>query len=152
MANIDSAESTPTTTIKKPTEHIQENNTPIETPVKKDPKSIDIEVTSKIIKHVGKKYRYFFDIRNNDDKAFSGTVVIKLYNDDGLILGLESFNTNQSIQPNLGSSVYIDANTGPTSIHGISGITIFKYEVKIDNVVTKSDEGLITDKYEDISL
>jgi len=47
--------------------------------------------------------------------------------------------------------VWLEINTGPQIIHGEFGITKFKYEVKVDNIIIKSEEDFITAKYEDLS-
>ncbi len=87
-----------------------------------------ITVTSQIVKSVGGKHRYFFDIRNNDQYPFTGSVRIELIGRAG-ILGRETFETQRSIQPGLGTFVFFDINTGPPSVHGEYGITFFRYEV-----------------------
>jgi len=125
-------------TIKEVIPTVKENN-------------LNIEVTSQIIKKVDKKYRYFFDIRNKDSKSFEGEVRISLYRSSpNTKLGYDSFSTNKPIEPNLGNSVYIDTNTGPTSQMGENGITDFKYEVVINNQIIKTGEGKISDKFENL--
>lgn len=143
--------------VKKPDtdSNPQENNTEI---TKKDVKQeesvepFEISVISQIVKKVDGKHRYFFDIRNNDKNDFDGKVSIMLYNDkQNSALGGDIFETVTPIKSQMGNSVNLNINTGPTSVHGEYGITKFKYEVKIDNKVVKSGEGKITDKYEDLS-
>jgi len=112
----------------------------------------DILVTSKIVKKVEGKYRYFFDIRNKDKKDFNGDVSITLHNNmQDSPLGGDVFKSSSPIEPNLGDFVYLEINTGTPSVHGEYGITKFKYEVKIDNKIVKSGEGEITNKIEDLS-
>jgi hypothetical protein len=57
----------------------------------------DIAVTNKVVKHVDGRYRYFFDIRNNDGEAFEGSVTIELVQKSGNALGREIFETQQPI-------------------------------------------------------
>jgi len=47
--------------------------------------------------------------------------------------------------------VWIEINTGTPMIHGEFGITKFKYEIKVDNIIIKSEEDIISKKYEDLS-
>lgn len=114
---------------------------------------MEINVESQIVKKVDKKYRYFFDVRNNDKKEFDGEATIKLYNDElKSPLGSETFKTTNTISPKLGTSVYLDINTGPTSEHGEYGITKFEYEIKVEGKVVKTGNGKISEKYEDLSV
>lgn len=113
--------------------------------------SFNIAVTSQIIKKVDGKYRYFFDIRNNDTKDFNGSVTIQLVTAEGRKISKETFNTNKAISPGLGTSQYIDANTGPVSTHGESGYAKFTYEVKVGSDVVKTGEGALSNQYEDLS-
>ena len=111
----------------------------------------NIVVTSQIVKKVDGKYRYFFDIRNKDTKSFEGSVSIALFTNElkNPIAG-DAFNTTKAIEPELGTSVNTDANTGPQSIHGANGITKFTYTVKKGNDIVRTGEGMITDKFEDV--
>lgn len=138
-------------TAEKPAETVQEANKDAEI-VEQPVEPFEIVVASQIIKKIDGKFRYFFDIRNKDKKDFNGKVSITLYNEkQNSALGGDTFETKVPLAPEFGNSSYIDINTGPTSQHGEFGITKFKYEVKIDNKVVKSEEGKITDKYEDSS-
>lgn len=131
----------------EPKEEIKEEV--IEAPVE----PFEIEVSSQMIKKVDKKYRYFFDVRNNDTKEFIGEVTITLHNDQQKsALGKDTFETTSAISPSLGKSVYFDINTGPVSAHGEYGITKFKYEVRIDGNIVKSGEEVISSKLEDLSM
>lgn len=118
------------------------------------PKQVEkykVEVTSQIVKKVDGKYRYFFDIRNNDTKNFEGDVSITLFNElQKNPLGGDTFSTTRAIEPTLGTSQYIDIYTGPVSIHGGNGITKFKFVVKKNGEIVNEGEGQITTKYEDI--
>lgn len=112
----------------------------------------EVLVTNQIVKKVDGKYRYFFDIRNKDKKDFNGSVSITLHNNmQQSPLGGENFKANSPISPDLGTSVYLEINTGTPSAHGEYGITKFKYEARIDDKIVKSGEGAITDKIEDSS-
>ena len=110
---------------------------------------LDISVTSQIVKDMGDKCRYFFDIRNNDNSSFSGSITIELYNELGRRVWYETFETSSPIESNTGKSVYTDANTCPTSIHGEYGISTYKFEVEVGNRIVKTEEGRITSSFED---
>jgi len=117
---------------------------------KKAVKHMQITVTSQIVKKVGDKYRYFFDVRNKDKTSFNGAVTIGLYNDkQESPLGQDTFNTTTPMQPTLGTSVSLDIATGPTS--GEYGITHFKYSVKVGEDQVNTGSGTISQKYEDLS-
>lgn len=116
-------------------------------------KPMNVVVTSQIVKKVDGKCRYFFDIRNQDTVDFSGSVTITLHQKSGSTLGEETFTTNDPFSPGIGSSQYMDINTCPVLIHGEeSGITSFKYTVKVDESIVKSGEDVISDKYEDLDF
>ena len=106
-----------------------------------------IAVTSQIVKAVGGKHRYFFDIRNDDQTPFAGSVRIELIGGAGT-LGRETFQTRSPIQPGLGTSVYFDINTGPSSVHGEFGITSFQYQVWEQGRVVASGGGTISSVFE----
>jgi hypothetical protein len=122
---------------------------PTNTP--KPAEKYNIVVTSQIVKKVDGKYRYFFDIRNKDTKPFEGDVSIALFTSElkNPIAG-DAFSTTKAIEPELGTSVNADANTGPASINGANGITKFTYTVRKGNEIVKTGEGVITDKFEDV--
>lgn len=127
------------------------SNQPTEIPKPVD--KFNIVVTSQIVKKVDGKYRYFFDIRNHDSKPFEGNVTISLFTDELKDpLAGDTFNTTKAIKPELGTSVYADANTGPTSVHGANGITKFKFTVKQGESVVNNGEGIISEQYEDLSI
>ena len=116
------------------------------------PHKSNVVVKSLIVKKVDGKFRYFFDIRNNGTEDFNGEVSIYLYNNkQSLELGRDTFKTEYPINPKLGNYVWIEINTGTPLIHGEFGITKFKYEVKVDNIITKSEEDVISKKYENLS-
>jgi hypothetical protein len=106
-----------------------------------------IAVTSQIVKSVGGKHRYFFDIRNGDQTPFAGSVRIDLIGRAGT-LGRETFQTRSPIQPGLGTSVYFDINTGPSSVHGEYGITSFQYQVREQGQIVASGGGAISSAFE----
>lgn len=108
----------------------------------------NIGVTSQIVKKIDGKYRYFFDIRNNDSKAFEGKVVIKLYTEEGTEVPGEDFDTNQPIEPGVGKSVYFDRNTGTTIIHSVAGVKTFKFEIYQGDALVSQGEGEISPKLE----
>jgi hypothetical protein len=106
-------------------------------------KQIDIVVSSQTVKAVNGKYRYFFDIRNNSEEPFAGGVSVTVVNAEGDSVYDETFSTNQPISAGLGTSVYFDINTGPTSVHGVNGIKTYTYEAKVDGQVVKTGAGTI---------
>lgn len=127
---------------------IQTTTAPTNTP--KPVEKYNIVVTSQIVKKADGKHRYFFDIRNKDTKSFEGSVTISLFTSEqkNPIAG-DTFTTNKAIEPELGTSVYADAHTGPPSVHGANGISKFTYTVKKDSEIVNSGEGVITEKFED---
>lgn len=135
-----------TTNITKPE---TKETTPSLTATSKDIKKYDIQVTSRIVKKTDKKYRYFFDIRNNDTEPFNGSIEIQLITKQGKNLYKEVFKTDQPIEVSLGKSVYIDLSTGPQQIMGEYGIDRYSFSAKIDNkkVVTEGD-GIISSELE----
>lgn len=104
---------------------------------------MEIAVTSQTVKSAGGKYRYFFDIRNNSEESFAGDVSVDLVNAEGDSVYDETFSTNQPISAGLGTSVYFDINTGPTSVHGVNGIQTYTYEAKVGGQVVKTGVGTI---------
>lgn len=121
------------------------------TPSPKPVQTKRIDVTSQIVRKVDGKYRYFFDIRNNDTSEFNGSVTISLYTSKlKNPLGKESFNTTKPIGVGLGDSVYFDINTGPVSEHGENGITKYSYSVLSDGVEVNKGEGLISSDFKNI--
>ncbi len=126
------------TVTSKPT--VKPTKAPTNTP--KPVEKYNIVVTSQIVKKIDGKHRYFFDIRNKDTKPFEGSVTISLFTSQlkNAIAG-DTFNTNKAIEPELGTSVYTDANTGPPSVHGENGISKFKYTVKKGSKVVNSGES-----------
>ncbi len=126
--------------------------TPTPTPAP-TPAPHEIVVTSLIIKKVDGKYRYFFDVRNKDTKDFSGEVEVTVLNDDNNPLSSVTYNTqHRNIEPEFGGSFYIEAHTGPKSVHGEVGVSKYKFTAKIDGKTVKSGEGTISDKYEDLGF
>lgn len=102
----------------------------------------DIVVTSQTVKRIDGKYRYFFDIRNNDDRSFVGNVDIKLKKANGSTLGQGDFEATTPIEPGFGDSVYIDVNTGPRPDFGPDvAITGFSYDVISGSQLVSSGSG-----------
>ncbi len=104
---------------------------------------MEIVVTNQTVKSVSGKYRYFFDIRNNSEVSFAGDVSVDLVNAEGDSVYDKTFSTNQPISAGLGTSVYFDINTGPTSVHGVNGIQTYTYEAKVSGQVVKTGAGTI---------
>ncbi len=117
------------------------------TPVQSQRIARNIRVESQVVKRVGGKHRYFFEIRNLDPAPFGGSVKIILVGDAGP-LAKDTFTATRAIEPALGASVYVDANTGPISVHGSAGIKTFKYEVAEAGAVVYFGTGIIMDKVE----
>lgn len=115
-----------------------------------DAQAHNIVVTSQVVKKVDGKYRYFFDIRNKDMKPFNGAVYIRLYNLQNQGGIYDTFETTKGIEPNLGTSVYLDANTAPNPLHGEYSISNFKYEVKVEGVTVTSGDGVISLNFESL--
>lgn len=119
-----------------------------------EPKAVEkyqVNVTSQIVKRVDGKHRYFFDIRNNDTKDFEGDVSITLFAEAySNALGGDTFSTNRPVEPGLGTSQYIEINSGPEVIYGENGIGKFKYTVKKDGQIVNEGEGIISTEYEDL--
>ncbi len=127
---------------------VEVKSTPSPKPIEK----FNVVVTSQIVKKVDGKYRYFFDIRNKDNKNFEGEVSISLFNElSDKPLGGDTFKTNKAIEPEIGTSQYIDIYTAPTEIHGVNGISKFKYFVKKDGQTINQGDGKISEKYEDLN-
>lgn len=104
----------------------------------------DIGVTSQTVKVAGKKYRYFFDIRNNDVAAFDGAVTIELTQEKGNVLGKETFSTKRPIEPGFGDSVYMDLNSGPVPYFDLEyAITGYRYEVLTEGNTVAEGSGEI---------
>jgi hypothetical protein len=104
-----------------------------------------VAVTNTIVKKVGGKYRYFFDIRNHSDLPFTGSVRITLLNKmAGVSNGGNTFDATKPIQPGLGTFVFLDAYTGPESVHADASIARFNYEILDANNVVSQSSGSIT--------
>lgn len=104
---------------------------------------IEIAVSSQTVKLVSGKYRYFFDIRNNDSQPFSGDVNIAVINAEGDSVYGKTFSSNQPIASGLGTSVYFDINTGLNSTHGSYGVQSYSYTAKVRGEVVKTGVGTI---------
>lgn len=116
--------------------------------VEPDVQPIEVAVTSQTVKAVGGKHRYFFDIRNQDDQPFSGSVEIELIGTDGRTIYEDTFTTSQPIQPGVGTSQYVEARTGPVSVHGQNGVVSFRYTATSNGSVVKTGEGAVSIKLE----
>jgi len=104
-------------------------------------------VTARATKRVAGKYRYFFDIRNHDDTPWEGEVRVTLTNAmPGVTNGTETFRSQQPIDPGLGTCVWMDAHTGPPSVHSESAVVGFSYIVTSAGKATAPAAGKIIDK------
>ncbi len=127
--------------------------TPVPTPTPMPVEKVNVTVTSQMVKKIGRKYCYIFDILNNDSQSFDGRVTIALYNDrQPTPLGQQTFNMTQLLQPGFGSIVYFDIPTGPISQQSSNGITHFQYTILVNGQEANMGGGQITDQYEDTSL
>ena len=128
---------------------------PDKTAKKKQPSElsrVDIRVESLIVKKTKGRHRYFFSIRNDGKKSFTGDVTIELLNKQpGVVNGKETFVTESPIQPKGGQFVFVEVETGPVSVHGEWGVKRFRYEVRSSNQIVAKREGEISSKYEDLS-
>lgn len=107
-----------------------------------------IDVLSTIVKKVGGKFRYFFDVRNHGRANFYGTVTITLLNrQPDTRNGVETFTSN-GIPAGLGTAVYMDIFTGPPAVHGDYGVERFSYEVEDGGVIVDHGTGAIADRLE----
>lgn len=105
----------------------------------------DIVVSSQTVKQIEGKYRYFFDIRNEDETPFTGYIEMELLKSDGSNLATESFNASTPIQPGFGDSVYIDTFTGPLDTTGsANAITNFRYQAILNNQIVAQGSGEIS--------
>ncbi len=126
-----------------------ENDAPTRKPIG-DGEPIDIRVTNTMVKKVGKKYRYFFTVRNHDTKTLNGSAEITLLNKQpDTRNGNETFNTTKPMQPDGGSSVYMDIYTAPT---GGWGVGSFSYEIVSQRMRVAGGTGAITSEFEDTTL
>ena len=93
------------------------------------------------------QYRYFFSIKNNDTQNFDGEVKISWYSSEGEVWS-ETFTPSQPISPGTAKSIYDDIPLGPVSIHGLAGVSSYKFWAKENGQLVKDGEGTITDKLE----
>lgn len=145
---------TPTPTLApSPTPTLAPSPIPTPPPSPKPIETVNVIVTSQMVKKVDGNYRYLFDIFNNGSKSFEGSVTIALYNNQQQTsLGQETFNVTQPLQPRVGGAVYFDISTGPISQQAGNGITHFRYMVIVNGQVMNAGGGQITNQYEDTSL
>lgn len=105
-----------------------------------------IEVTAISIKHPD-KYRYFFSLTNKTTSTFFGSVEITLINKDGKRVTVQNFDTKESetgILPGISKTVYLDAHTAPSSIHGDAGIVSYRSIAKNnDGKIVYSEVGKV---------
>lgn len=105
-------------------------------------------LSNTIIKQVGGKFRYFFDLRNHGAAPWQGSVEVTLHNTlKGVTNAEEVFEINQPIDPKLGKFFFIEIHTGPRSVHGDASVKAFSY-VLIDAAGKRSEPvvSLITTK------
>jgi hypothetical protein len=128
---------------------ITPTKTPTPTPTPSPtPLTYDIAVTSVIVKDVGGECRYFFDIRNNDEKDFEGKVTISLLQPSGFVFIKSDFNITTPLSTGLGKSVNMTMHTCPVAIHGDFGISDYKFVAKVNDVIVKEGGGEITTAFE----
>jgi len=106
-----------------------------------------IEITAINVKHPD-KYRYFFNIKNKATSSFFGSIEITLVNREAKRVTLQNFDTKDSgewgILPEISKTVYLDAHTAPSSIHGDAGIVSYRSVVKNnDGKIVYSEVGKV---------
>lgn len=111
-----------------------------------------VKVSNLVIKKVGGKFRYFFDIRNLTPEPFEGKVEITLLNAmAGITNGSEIFATRKPMEPGLGFVGFIQAGTGPKQIHGDASVAQFAYIVYgKDGKEIRRARGTLSAKFEDL--
>ena len=113
-------------------------------------KPFDVRVKSVIVKRVGGKFRYFFDVRNHDGQPFAGEVKITLLNrEPGVTNGDDTFSAAaHPIGPGLGQSVFLDVHTGPASVHGDACVDGFRFVAIVEGKAVAKGEGRISERLE----
>jgi hypothetical protein len=104
---------------------------------------LDIAVTSLSVKKVDGKFRYFFQIRNDDSEPFDGEITIYLKREDGGTTWFETFSADKPLKPNKATFGYTDANTGPTEEYGEFKITNFEFELESKGRAATKGRGKI---------
>lgn len=105
-----------------------------------------VSVQALTVKRVNGKYRYFFQISNGTPAPFLGNVKIVLQNAmKGISNGQETFNTSVPMPPGGSTTVYLDVNTGPRSVHEDASVVGFSYEVKSDGNPTVEGVGNVSE-------
>lgn len=95
------------------------------------------------VKDLNNKYRYFFSVTNEGDAVFTGNVKIALGRKlDNLPVTYDDFDV--TIDPGVSKSVYLDALTGPVSVHGENGIAAYSYFIKVDGTRVGAGDGKIS--------
>ncbi|MCP4572585.1 MAG: hypothetical protein GY838_09575 [bacterium] len=102
-----------------------------------------VEVTNGLIEDIGGEYRYFFDIRNFSNREFNGVVKIVLDNNQPhTINGRETFR-KLGVPPGLSRRVYIDAYTGPRTVHGDWSVVGYRYWVDLGGSKVVQSRGSV---------
>ena len=115
-------------------------------------KNSGVFVTSLIVKHVGSKYRYFFDIRNKGPEDWSGSVTIAIAN-KRVTNGEETFKSKLPFSSGMGYFGFIEVFTGPASVHGDDGVVSFRYSVTdATGKQINTGTGDISTKLEDLAM
>lgn len=107
-------------------------------------------VTNSINKKVDGKYRYFFDIKNDNATPVSATVIVTVVSKDDSFKMSTDFGLID-LQPGLHKNGFRELNTGNTAGFGASAIGKFRYTVKIGNNSYDYPDQPLTDKFEDLS-
>lgn len=111
-----------------------------------------IAVSSLIIKKVGQKYRYFMDVSNTNNEPLTAVVGVRLTNADGSYTSQAVGWELDNLEPRLHKTGQIELNTGPTGIHGASGMDRYSYSVQIGENKFDYSEAPLTNKYENTNL
>lgn len=124
------------------------------------PKSLPLEVTNPVVKRVkvpgvfsGEKivFRYFFMVRNNSNKPFSGQVRIQLINKTTGTKSTRKETFKCDIPAGGVANNFFDASTGPERIHGDYSIIGYEFEAKVEEAVVASGKFALTDRFEDLT-
>ena len=111
--------------------------------------SFAIDVESLNVKSIDGTYRYFFRIKNNDQKGFHGQVAIGLLSGWGIIPETEKgFETDKAVDPGRAQVVYIESPVGPKSRQRDKPIERFSFEVFIGRQSVAKGRKPITTKFE----
>lgn len=114
------------------------------------PVTKNITVTNTINKKVNGKCRYFFNVMNNENVAFSGAVNIDILTSSGLKITGGNFVATQATPPGQGAEVYFDLSTCPSSDGG--NAIGYAFQIKDNNQIVNSGSIRLTNEFEDVDM